>query len=43
MREMILNPLGLAFHAGDKLASMSNPRGRDVFVGNNQVLEGIRP
>ena len=37
----IWNPLGLAFQVGERLALVLDPRGRDVFAGNNQVLEGI--
>ena len=37
----IWNPLGLAFQVGERLASVSDPSGRDVFAGNNQVLERI--
>ena len=41
VRETIWNPLGLAFHASERPALMSDPSERDVFAGNNQVLEGI--
>ena len=41
VRETIWNPLRLAYQAGKRLASVSDPSIRDVFAGNNQVLEGI--
>ena len=41
VREMIWNPLGLAFQVGKTLTSMLDPGTRDVFAGNNQVLERI--
>ena len=31
----------MPFQAGKRLALVLDPSGRDVFVGNNQVLEGI--
>ena len=31
----------MSFQAGKRLASVSDPSGRDVFAGNNHVLEGI--
>ena len=37
----IWNPLGLAFEAGERLASVSVPSGRDVMVGSSRVLERI--
>ena len=39
VRETIWNPLGLAFKAGERLASVSDPSGRDVKVWNSQVLD----
>ena len=41
MRETIWSPLGLAFQVGKRLALVSEPSVRDVFAGNNQVLQGI--
>ena len=41
VRETIWNPLGLAFQAGERLALVLDLSERDVFAGNNQVLEGI--
>ena len=41
LQETIWNPLGLAFQAGKRLASVSDPSGRDVIAWNSQVLEGI--
>ena len=38
---MIWNPLGLAFKVGKRLALVLVPSGRDVEVGNSQVLERI--
>ena len=41
VREMIWNPLGMAFKEGERLASVSDPSGRDVKVWNSQVLDRI--
>ena len=38
---MILNPLGLAFWVGKRLASVLDPSRRDVIAWNSQVLERI--
>ena len=40
-RESIWNPLGLAFKAGERLALVLIPSGRDVMVGSSRVLERI--
>ena len=40
-QETIWTPFGLAFQVGERLALVLNPSRRDVFVGNNQVLERI--
>ena len=41
LQETIWKPLGLAFQAGEGLALVLDPSRRDVFAGNNQVLERI--
>ena len=41
VRDMIWNPLGLAFQVGEKLASVSDPSERDVIAWISQVLERI--
>ena len=40
-RELIWNPLGWHFRAGERLASVLVPSKRDVTAGNSQVLERI--
>ena len=41
LQETIQTPLGLAFQVSERLSSVLDPSGRDVFVGNTQVLKGI--
>ena len=41
LRELISNPLGLAFKARERLASVLVPSRRDVMARNSQVLKRI--
>ena len=41
LQETIWNPLGLAFKAGEILASVLVPSRRDVRANDSQVLESI--
>ena len=41
VRDVIQNPLGMAFKAGKRLALVLDPSGRDVKVWNSQVLDRI--